>query len=189
MKQPLKSGTEAKELLVKGNEAFVNDQGNLGDISSTRRQSTKENGQSPYAMIVTCGDSRVPPEHIFSAGVGDLFVIRNAGHVVDSVELGSLEYATEHLGSRYILVLGHTGCGAVAASVGGGTAGNIKAITDAICCGIGDEKDTTKAEKLNVAHTVKKIKEDPALAAFIKDHGLLVEGAVYDIATGKVNYI
>ncbi len=194
MKQPidenlLKSAKEARQHLVEGNQAFMDGDENLGDITHERRAITAENGQTPYAVIITCGDSRVPPEHIFSAGIGDLFVIRNAGHVVGPVELGSIEYAMEHLLSKLILVLGHKGCGAVAATVAGGATGNVKHITDAICEGIGDEKDIPKAEILNIEHNVQKIKASPLIEKFIKEHGVEVQGAIYDIADGKVSFL
>lgn len=194
MKQPidenlLKNAAEARQHLVKGNQAFMDGEENLGDITHERRSITAENGQTPYAVVITCGDSRVPPEHIFSAGIGDLFVIRNAGHVVGPVELGSIEYAMEHLLSKLVLVLGHKGCGAVAASVAGGATGNVKQITDAICEGIGDEKDISKAEILNIEHNVKKIKSSPLIEKYIQEHGLEVQGAIYDIANGKVTFL
>lgn len=194
MKQPidsnlLKSAEEARKHLIEGNKAFMDGEENLGDITYDRRAITAENGQTPYAVIVTCGDSRVPPEHIFSAGIGDLFVIRNAGHVIGPIELGSIEYAMEHLLCKLVVVMGHKGCGAVAASVAGGTTGNVKQITDAICCGIGDEKDVSKAEILNIEHSVRKIKEGPLINHFMKDHGVEVQGAIYDIANGKVTFL
>ncbi len=74
---------------------------------------TVKNGQKPYALILCCADSRVPPEHIFSAGIGELFVLRNAGNLVGETEIASMEYAAEHLGTPLILLMGHTHCGAV----------------------------------------------------------------------------
>lgn len=194
MKQPidsnlLKSAEEARKHLMEGNKAFMDGDENMGDTTHERRAITAENGQTPYAVIITCGDSRVPPEHIFSAGIGDLFVIRNAGHVVGPVELGSIEYAMEHLLCKLVVVLGHKGCGAVAASIQGGATGNIKEITEAICCGIGDEKDPAKAEILNIEHNVNKIKDSSLIHHFIKDHGLEVVGAIYHIADGRVEFL
>ncbi len=185
----LKSAEEARKHLEEGNRACMDGDENLGDITHERRALTAEDGQTPYAVIITCGDSRVPPEHIFSAGIGDLFVIRNAGHVVGPVELGSIEYAMDHLLCKLVLVLGHVGCGAVAASIQGGTTGNVKEITDAISVGIGDEKDPRKAEILNIEHSVEKIKKGPLISHFMKDHGLEVQGAIYDIANGKVTFL
>ncbi|MBQ9188141.1 MAG: carbonic anhydrase, partial [Clostridia bacterium] len=83
------------------------------------RLKTAEHGQHPYAIVVCCSDSRVIPEQIFHAAIGDLFVIRVAGNVLDNHQLGSIEYAAGHLHCRHILVLGHTGCGAVAAALSG----------------------------------------------------------------------
>lgn len=188
-KSLLKSAAQARQHLVDGNKAFMDGDENLGDITHERRALTAKDGQTPYAVVVTCGDSRVPPEHIFSAGIGDLFVIRNAGHVVGPVELGSIEYAMEHLLCKLVVVLGHKGCGAVAASVSGGATGNVKEITNAICEGIGDEKDCSKAEILNIEHSVRKIEDSSLISHFIRDHGLEVQGAIYDIADGKVTFL
>lgn len=185
----LRSAEEARNHLIEGNQAFIDGDQNLGDTTHDRREITAKDGQTPYAVIITCGDSRVPPEHIFSAGIGDLFVIRNAGHVVGPVELGSIEYAMEHLLCKLVVVMGHKGCGAVAASIAGGATGNVKEITNAICEGIGDERDPSKAELLNIAHNVKKIEDSSLIHHFIKDHGLEVQGAIYDIANGKVTFL
>ena len=94
--------------------------------------STWTKGQSPYAIIVTCSDSRVIPENIFSAGIGELFVIRLAGNIIDDHQLGSIEYAAGHLGCRLVVVLGHTHCGAVDAAINSEPAGYIRCITDEI---------------------------------------------------------
>lgn len=194
MKQPidnnlLKSAEEARKHLIEGNQAFIDGDENLGDTTHERRELTAKDGQTPYAVIICCGDSRVPPEHIFSAGIGDLFVIRNAGHVVGPVALGSIEYAMEHLLCKLVVVMGHKGCGAVAAAIQGGATGNIKQITESICCGIGSETDPTKAEILNVEYNVNKIKDSSLINHFIADHGLEVQGAIYDISNGKVTFL
>ena len=89
-------------------------------LDDARRIETAENGQHPYAIVVCCSDSRVIPEKIFSAGLGELFVIRVAGNVLDKHQFGSIEYAAAHLHCSHILVLGHTGCGAVTAALSGG---------------------------------------------------------------------
>ena len=101
------TATEAIEKLKKGNDIYVSNDQSYTDISHARRNDVLENGQHPYAVIVSCSDSRVIPEEIFSAGIGDLFVIRVAGNVIDDHQLGSIEYATEHLGCKLVLVLGH----------------------------------------------------------------------------------
>ena len=99
------SAAEALERLKTGNKAYITAERGIGDISADRRADTLENGQRPYAAIVSCSDSRVIPESIFGAGIGDLFVIRVAGNVIDSHQLGSIEYAAEHLGIKLIVTI------------------------------------------------------------------------------------
>ena len=106
------SATEAKKKLIEGNQKYLDAKAGTGDISKALRLQTAEQGQHPYAIVITCSDSRVIPESIFSAGIGDLFVIRVAGNVLDNHQLGSIEYAAEHLGTKLIVMLGHTRCGA-----------------------------------------------------------------------------
>ena len=110
------SAEDALKRLKKGNEIYLNAKTGSGDISADIRLATSVNGQKPYAVIVTCSDSRVIPEYIFSAGIGELFVIRVAGNVIDNHQLGSIEYAAEHLGCKLVVVLGHTQCGEVGAA-------------------------------------------------------------------------
>ena len=93
------SAAEALEKLKEGNQRYLAAKSNPGDISPEIRQYTCENGQSPYAIVVTCSDSRVIPEAVFSAGIGEVFTIRVAGNVMDKHQLGSVEYAAEHLGT------------------------------------------------------------------------------------------
>ncbi|MBQ5564430.1 MAG: carbonic anhydrase, partial [Clostridia bacterium] len=114
--------------LKQGNEIYLKGENN-GDISLLKRQDTFQNGQHPYAIIISCSDSRVIPESIFNAGIGDLFVIRVAGNVMDDHQLGSVEYAAHHLGVKLIVVLGHNHCGAVDAAVNHNPDGYIKFIT------------------------------------------------------------
>ena len=122
----------AVKKLVEGNKLFLKSKSGTGDISPEKRKDTAENGQHPYAIIITCSDSRVIPESIFNAGIGDLFVIRVAGNVMDDHQLGSVEYAAHHLGVKLIVVLGHDHCGAVDAAVNHDPDGYIKFITDEI---------------------------------------------------------
>ena len=104
---PITTAADAIYRLAAGNLKYLNAQKNHSDISRRIRRTTAVSGQSPYAIIVTCSDSRVIPEHIFSAGIGELFVIRLAGNVIDDHQLGSIEYAAWHLGCKLVLVLGY----------------------------------------------------------------------------------
>ena len=146
-------------------------------------------GQHPYAIVVTCSDSRVIPESIFSAGIGDLFVIRLAGNVIDDHQLGSIEYAAGHLGCRLIVVLGHTHCGAVDAAMNSDPEGYIKSITDEIKRAIGDEKDERKACEKNVWQSIQMIEHSLEIHHIEDEIGLRVVGAMYDIETGKVEFM
>ncbi|MBP5162990.1 MAG: hypothetical protein ILP16_08450 [Spirochaetales bacterium] len=147
------------------------------------RLRTAKEGQHPYAVVICCSDSRVIPEQIFSATIGDLFVIRVAGNVLDRHQLGSIEYAAGHLGCKLIIMLGHTGCGAVAAALEGHAGGHVSSITDDIRKAIGDERDPDKACRLNVMHGVNLIREE------LSYPDVEVRGAVYDIGSGQVIWL
>ena len=129
---PVCTAADAIYRLAAGNLKYLNAESGNGDVSRRVRLATWTKGQSPYAIIVTCSDSRVIPESIFSAGIGELFVIRLAGNVIDDYQLGSIEYAAGHLGCRLVVVLGHTHCGAVDAAIHYEPEGYIKYITDEI---------------------------------------------------------
>lgn len=177
---------KALERLKDGNLHYLSANRSDGDISLSLRVRTCTEGQSPYAVIITCSDSRVIPECIFSAGLGELFVIRVAGNVIDAHQLGSIEYAVEHLGCRLIVVMGHDHCGAVGAAIDHEPEGFVKSITDEIKCAIGDEKDDYKACCLNALHSVRKIKESLEAA---KDDSLKVCGAIYRLEDGRVEFL
>lgn len=182
------SADEAKFKLIEGNRKFVSDDHYNADISKQRLQTLKH-GQTPYAVIVTCSDSRVIPELIFSAELGELFVIRVAGNVIDDHQLGSIEYAAEHLGTKLVVVLGHTNCGAVGAVLGGETHGYIQYIADNIRDAIGTETNEYKACRLNVKHSCRVIEESLEIQKEEHENGLQIVGAVYDIETGQVEFI
>ncbi len=109
---------QALDNLKQGNQRFVNFKTKHPNLGSERRQSLKS-GQEPFAVIVSCSDSRVPPEIIFDQGLGDLFVVRSAGNTVDKLGIGSIEYAVAVLDTHFIVVLGHSKCGAVSAVMSG----------------------------------------------------------------------
>lgn len=179
---------DALKKLVQGNKDYVSGKVFLGDISAKRREDNAVNGQHPYAVVLTCSDSRAPVEHIFNAGVGDIFVIRTAGNVVSDFALGSIEYGVEHLGAKVILVMGHTNCGAVAATIGGGATGHIKDIVREIKLAIGRETNATNAEDLNVIYSKTKVKESEIVKELEESGQVIVVGAKYDIKTGVVTY-
>lgn len=183
------SAAKAVEKLKEGNEKYLETLTGMGDVSKESRMRTYLHGQHPYAIVVTCSDSRVIPESIFSAGIGDLFVIRLAGNVIDDHQLGSIEYAAGHLGCRLIVVLGHTHCGAVDAAMNSDPEGYIKFITDEIKRAIGDEKDERKACEKNVWQSIQMIEHSLEIHHIEDEIGLRVVGAMYDIETGKVEFM
>ena len=180
---------EAKERLVTGNQKYVELSELKSDISPENLLKFSQNCQQPYAIIITCSDSRVVPELIFSAGIGDLFVIRVAGNVIDSHQLGSIEYAAEHLGTGLIVVLGHDHCGAVDAAINHEPDGYIKYITDEIVKAIGDEKDEVRACCLNVKHSCEIIEHSLQIQKDEREYGLKVLGAIYHLESGEVEFL
>ena len=179
---------EAFQRLKDGHQLYLAAKTAGGDVSPALREKTCAEGQHPFAIVVTCSDSRVMPEAIFSAGIGDLFVIRVAGNVIDDHQLGSIEYAAGHLGSRLVVVLGHNHCGAVDAAINHDPEGYIKFITDEIRLAIGSEQDDYRACCLNVRHSVRRIEESLDIRRE-EEHGLQVIGALYHLRTGEVEFL
>jgi len=170
-----------RERLIARNQRFIQN----GD--SDIRINTAEHGQNPYAIVIACSDSRVIPEEIFSAGIGELFVIRVAGNVLDNHQLGSIEYAAAHLDCKTVVLLGHTGCGAVSAAVSGHHEGFITYIVEDILEAIGEERNPDNAARLNVRHGVSKIREEFAEHPEVSNVEVL--GAIYDIRSGEVEWL
>ena len=151
------------------------------------REQTALHGQKPWAIVVACSDSRVIPEEIFDVSLGELFVIRVAGNVLDNHQLGSIEYAAAHLGCGLVIVLGHTRCGAVDATLHGESDGFIRYITDEIAAAIGEERDPLRACEKNVLHAVERIRHEFAEHEEIEN--VTVHGAVYDVLDGTVRFL
>jgi len=183
------SAAEAKNRLIKGNQKYLEAKAGPGDVSKELRWKTAEEGQQPYAIVISCSDSRVIPEAIFSAGIGELFVIRVVGNVLDNHQLGSIEYAAEHLGVKLIVMLGHTGCGAISTVIEGRSGGFIDYILKDIALAIGDEKDEFKATCLNVQHGVQRIRHELEIHPIKDEKGLEVIGAIYHIEDGTVEFL
>ena len=140
-------------------------------------------GQNPSSLVICCSDSRVIPEQIFSASLGELFVIRTAGNVINDGELATLEYGIEHLGIKYVLVLGHKKCGAIHASIHREKGNYLKPILNRIIHNIGEEKDEMVATLINASKEVAFLKEK------FPNGNLIFDSAIYDISTGKVQFI
>jgi len=163
---------------------------------TANRQRELVSGQHPHAEILSCSDSRVPPEVIFDQGLGDLFVVRVAGNVVSDTELGSLEYGAAHLHVPLLVVLGHQHCGAVTAAVDGdGVEGHISALMTLLRPAVektrglpGDPVEN--AVKANVEMVVKQLRTStPLLAELVAHRKLKVVGAVYSLDTGRVTWL
>ena len=188
------SAEDALNKLMEGNARFVKGELQHPRMDLARRAELKE-GQEPFAVIVACADSRVAPEIIFDEGLGDIFVIRVAGNVAKEKVIGSIEYATAHLGVNLVMVLGHEKCGAVSASIGTTEfEGNIGTIVDAIKPAVymaeAMEGDLlTNAIQNNAKITAGHIKEaHPVMTRLVKER-VKVVSAYYSIDTGAVTLL
>lgn len=179
---------EALRRLREGNRIYVEALDHERDLSPERIQDLFENGQRPFACVITCADSRVVPEHIFMTGLGELFVIRVAGNVVGPLELASAVYACEHLHTRLLLVLGHTHCGAIKAALDG-EAGPVAVITERIAAALGDVRDPYEASVANANAAVAALRASDELGCLEKEDGLAISAAVYHTHCGVVDFL
>jgi carbonic anhydrase len=186
---------ESLQKLTEGNKRFV-DSKSIHPNQTLARRNEVLKGQNPFAVIVGCSDSRIPPEIIFDQGIGDLFIIRTAGNIVDDVALGSIEYAVDHLGTPLVVIFGHGKCGAVTAVVQGGEAhGHIGSIVKIIAPAVEKAKaqcgdliyNATITNIGLVADTVKASK--PIITKALEQGKVKIVGAYYDIESGKVEFI
>jgi carbonic anhydrase len=192
---PAGNAAAALTRLVDGNKRFV--AGNPSRATLSAQQWTElAKGQHPQAIILACADSRLSPEIIFDQGLGDLFVIRNAGNLLDDHVIGSIEYAIEHLHVPLVVVLGHSKCGAVTAAVAGGEApGHLKSIVESLSAAVamakkkpGDPVDN--AVRINAKQEANALTQtEPILAEAVKSGSVMVVAAKYDIATGQVEFL
>jgi len=194
--QPSVAPAEAIAKLKEGNGRYTT--GSLQHPGQTTDRRTElSNVQQPFAVIVGCSDSRVPPEIVFDQGLGDLFIVRVAGNVMNDEGLGSIEYAVDHLGSRLILVLGHQRCGAVDAAkqtiaAKGKAPGHIEslvmAIKPAVQATAKDDLDTTI--KANVKNVVQALRSStPILKGEVDSGKIQVVGGYYSLDTGAVTFL
>ncbi len=200
-------GREAFERLEEGNRRFVAGESKaVVERSGEARRRELASGQEPFAVILACADSRVAPEIVFDQGLGDLFVIRVAGNVVSPEVAGSIEYAVEQLGTRLVVVLGHSSCGAVQATLAVlenpalEISPDLRSLVDRIApaarslFGKGEGQEgsalVAAAVEANVRSSVTALAAStPALARRIASDGLLVLGAHYALATGVVDFL
>lgn len=183
---------EGYKLLIDGNERYVSGKLLHPNRDEERRTQTAT-VQKPFGTILGCSDSRVPPEILFDQGVGDLFIVRVAGNVIDPVVLASIEYSVVHLGAKIVLVLGHENCGAVTAVLEGKTK-DIEPIANLIAPAIAEAKTQSgslleNAIKDNVENVVWQLQAVPVLADLIKQKKFAVVGGYYDLTSGKVKVL
>lgn len=192
---------DARDRLEEGNLRFVEGKSQYPDTSLERRKKLGD-GQAPFAAILSCADSRVPPELVFDQGLGDLFVVRSAGQVVDDAVLGTLQFGVAELHTPLLVVLGHTSCGAVKATIEAvekksppsGT--GIDALVTALKPSVEEAEESGATEETllpaavtnNVDHVVEQLRTAKVLSSALKAGKLRILGAVYDIATGEVEF-
>lgn len=199
------SARDALERLKEGNRRFAANAVNLEAKLDPVRRRELTAGQEPFAIILGCSDSRVPAELVFDQGLGDLFVIRVAGNIVAPSQIGSVEFAADQFGTRLVVVMGHSQCGAVVATVkelverGGNPSPNLRSIVDRIRPSVESllsgpapkdaESLVAQAVRANVRATVNHLRHGSAiLERLITDEGLLVVGAEYSLETGVVDF-
>jgi len=183
------------EKLISGNKRFL-DEKLMHPHQNKKTVLANQNDQHPFAVILTCSDSRVSPEILFDQGLGDLFVIRNAGNLISDIDMGSIEYAIEHLHAKLIIVLGHTECGAIKAYVGDKNNEYKKHLShiDDIVETIANENEEKKIAKennlnsciiANIKHSYKMIEDNP----IVKEMHTKVVPMQYDIHNGTVTQL
>jgi len=185
----------ALEELVAGNRRYV-DSKQRHPNQTPRRRAELSNTQEPFAVILGCSDSRVPPEVIFDRGLGDLFIVRIAGNVINDMILGSIEYAANHLHTPLIMVLGHSKCGSVQAAIEGVNGkGHIACLTEALQPALDEVKDqpgdpVNNAARANAKIVTEQLKcSKPILSKLVNEGKLNVVPAFYDLETGVVEIL
>lgn len=199
------SALEALKLLQDGNRRFVAGLGGVALATNQARRSQLLMGQHPFAVLLGCADSRVPAELVFDQGLGELFVIRVAGNIVAPSQIGSVEFAVERFGTRLVVVLGHSNCGAVSATLEElklpvkGRSPNLRAVVDRIRPSVepllelgateAPERLMRQAVRANIRHAAAHLRHgSPILEHWIQNEGLMVVGAEYSLETGMVDF-
>ena len=198
---PTISAEAALHKLEDGNHRFVEGKNTFPDLSSERRKETSQQGQHPFATVISCSDSRLPVEIVFDQGIGDIFVVRVAGNVCNVDEIGSAEYGTDHLETPVLIVLGHTKCGAVKAAVEGGELpSNISSLVHGIVPAVEKARKAhpdAKGDSLvaavieaNVWQSINAVlTKSPIVAQRVQDGKLKIVGAIYDIESGQIKWL
>lgn len=200
----MNSAREALQRLQEGNGRFATDTRNLGVHMGLAQRADPTRSQAPFAIILGCSDSRVPAEIVFDQGLGDLFVIRVAGNIVAPSQVGSVEFAAAQFGTRLVVVLGHTGCGAVMATIeelrrpAAVQSPNLRSIVDRIRPTVEDllgdgrldgEELLRRSVRANVRASANQLRQgSKILEDLIRDDGLVIVGAEYSLETGVVEF-
>ncbi|MFT6717315.1 MAG: carbonic anhydrase [Saprospiraceae bacterium] len=183
---------QIEQRLKEGNERFVSD-GLEGQLQDSSRRTELTGGQAPYAIILSCADSRVVPEHAFDAGLGELFTVRVAGNVANTSSIASIEYAVAHLGSKVIVVMGHQSCGAVTAAIAGGDNGHnlnhlLSHITPAISAS--ESTEVNDVVKKNAELTGQDlINRSDIIGKAVSDGDVKIIPAYYNLDSGVVDFL
>jgi carbonic anhydrase len=198
------SASDALKQLKEGNDRFVSGSPLLESLANPERRSELQAGQEPFAIILGCSDSRVPSEIVFDCGLGHLFVIRVAGNIVAPSQIGSIEYATSQLGTRLVVVMGHTGCGAVSATINElrrpseDLSPNLSTIVDRVRPAVEPLMDSgakeaellNRAVQANIHQSVAQLRAgSDILAGQVQGDGLEIVGAQYSLSTGRVEFL
>jgi len=194
---------KALQILKEGNKRFADNSAKNRDLLQQAKL-TSAKGQYPFAVILSCMDSRGSPELIFDQGIGDVFSVRLAGNVVDADQLGGMEYATKVVGSHLIVVMGHTSCGAVAGACSKVELGNLTQLLDKIQPAVTTVKKTKKVAELNckdtaivdeiakqnVLNMIKEVKaKSPIVKELLKSGQVKIVGAMHNLKTGEITFI
>ena len=189
------SAREALDRLRDGNKRFVADRAAGGSGTTETRRAELADGQEPFAIILGCSDSRVPAELVFDQGLGDLFVIRVAGNIVAPSQVGSVEFAAERFHTRLVVVLGHSQCGAVTATLeemrrpATGQSQNLRSIVNRIRPAVEGLTDVNQAVRANVRASANHLRHGSSvLEHLLLTNGLRVVGAEYSLETGVVDF-
>jgi carbonic anhydrase len=192
-------GVKAADALLRlreGNARFAANVRSPGSLLSAERRAALAVAQEPFAIVLGCSDSRVPVEIVFDQGPGDLFVIRVAGNIVAPSLIGSVEFAADRFGTRLVVVLGHSSCGAIAATLeelhrpSSGQSPNLKDIVDRIRPAVHGLEDEREAMRANILASVHQLRHGSAIIeGLIASNGLLIVGAWYELETGLVRFL
>ena len=174
----------ALRYLESGNKRYVENRPRSRSFATGERE-LLDKGQKPFAAVLTCSDSRVVPEIFFDQRPGDIFVVRNAGGIADTAALGSIEFAVEYLKTPLIVVVGHSGCGAVTGAFEDGEyGGNLRTVIDGIRSAVENCETIDAAIRANTGSAVRRIRENET----VRRVGAVTMGAYYDIVTGIVTF-